>query len=115
MRTAIVIAYYRGKVAKPLEGLGAMVAVGLSPDEVVAYLTPGVVVACHNSPNSVTLSGDNDSVDHVIKSIKTANSDTLCRRLTVKIAYHSGKSPPCALIWCPCAYNICRLYETNWL
>ncbi|CRL24691.1 Beta-ketoacyl synthase [Penicillium camemberti] len=89
MRSAIVIAYYRGKVAKPLEGLGAMVAVGLSPDEVVRYLTPGVVVACHNSPNSVTLSGDNDSVDHVIKSIKTANSDTLCRRLTVKIAYHS--------------------------
>jgi hypothetical protein len=24
MRTAIVIAYYRGKVAKPMEGLGAM-------------------------------------------------------------------------------------------
>ncbi|KAI1830558.1 hypothetical protein DTO006G1_5449 [Penicillium roqueforti] len=91
MRSAIVIAYYRGKVAKPLEGLGAMVAVGLSPDEVALYLTPGVVVACHNSPHSVTLSGDKDSVDDVTKDIKTANSDTLCRRLTVKIAYHSDQ------------------------
>ena len=93
MRTAIVIAYYRGKVAKPMEGLGAMVAVGLAPDEVTPYLTPGVVVACHNSPHSVTLSGDKDSVERVIESIKTANSDTLCRRLAVKIAYHSGKYP----------------------
>ncbi|OQE07131.1 hypothetical protein PENVUL_c015G06149 [Penicillium vulpinum] len=90
MRTAIVLAYYRGKVAQPLEGLGAMVAVGLAPDEVTQYLTPGVVVACHNSPHSLTLSGDNDSVDRAIKSIKAANSDTLCRRLTVKIAYHSN-------------------------
>ncbi|CAG8024491.1 unnamed protein product [Penicillium nalgiovense] len=89
MRTAIVIAYYRGKVAKPMEGLGAMVAVGLAPDEVTPYLTPGVVVACHNSPHSVTLSGDKDSVERVIESIKTTNSDILCRRLAVKIAYHS--------------------------
>ncbi|KAJ5520916.1 Acyl transferase/acyl hydrolase/lysophospholipase [Penicillium fimorum] len=89
MRTAIVLAYYRGKVAQPLEGLGAMVAVGLSPDEVAPFLTAAVVVACHNSPHSVTLSGDNNSVDRAIKNIKAANSDTLCRRLTVKIAYHS--------------------------
>ncbi|CAG8909895.1 unnamed protein product [Penicillium egyptiacum] len=89
MRTAIIIAYYRGKVAKPMEGLGAMVAVGLAPDEVTPYLTPGVVVACHNSPHSVTLSGDKDSVERAIERIKAANSDTLCRRLTVKIAYHS--------------------------
>jgi acyl transferase domain-containing protein len=98
MRTAIVLAYYRGKIAQPLEGLGAMVAVGLSPDEVEPHLTPGVVVACHNSPYSVTLSGDNDSVDRAIQNIKAANSDTLCRRLTVKIAYHSSKSPPCVLL-----------------
>ncbi|KGO78334.1 Acyl transferase/acyl hydrolase/lysophospholipase [Penicillium italicum] len=89
MRTAIIIAYYRGKVAKPLEGLGAMVAVGLAPDEVAPHLTPGVVIACHNSPHSVTLSGDKDSIDRAIKDIKATNSDTLCRRLTVKIAYHS--------------------------
>lgn len=115
MRTAIVIAYYRGKVAKPLEGLGAMVAVGLSPDKVGPYLTPGVVVACHNSPHSVTLSGDKDSIESAIKSIKTANSDTLCRRLTVQIAYHSGKSLPSALRWLPYAYITCRQHETDWV
>jgi acyl transferase domain-containing protein len=90
MRTAIILAYYRGKVAKSLEGLGAMVAVGLAPDEVLPYLTHGVVVACHNSPHSITLSGDKDSVDRAVRNIKAANSDTLCRRLPVRIAYHSG-------------------------
>ena len=94
MRTAIILAYYRGKVAKSLEGLGAMVAVGLAPDEVHPYLTPGVVVACHNSPQSVTLSGDKDSVDRTVKNIKAGNSDTLCRRLPVRTAYHSGELHP---------------------
>ncbi|KAJ5781109.1 hypothetical protein N7457_006269 [Penicillium paradoxum] len=89
MKTAIILAYYRGKVAKPLEGLGAMVAVGLTPDEATPYLAPGVVIACHNSPHSVTLSGNKDSIDCAVKNIKTASSDTLCRRLPVKIAYHS--------------------------
>lgn len=89
MRTAIMIAYYRGKVAKSLEGLGSMVAVGLSPEEALPYLTPGVVVACHNSPHSITLSGDKESVDNIVTNIKAANSETLCRRLPVRIAYHS--------------------------
>ncbi|CAG8097448.1 unnamed protein product [Penicillium olsonii] len=89
MRTAIILAYYRGKVAKSLEGLGTMVAVGLSPDEVLPYLTPGVVVACHNSPHSVTLSGDKESVNEAVTKIKAASSDTLCRQLPVQTAYHS--------------------------
>jgi acyl transferase domain-containing protein len=94
MKTAIVLAYYRGKVAKSLEGLGAMVAVGLTPDEVLPFLIPGVVVACHNSPHSVTLSGDKDLVDRAVQNIKAANSDTLCRRLPVRTAYHSGELRP---------------------
>ncbi|CAG8034304.1 unnamed protein product [Penicillium salamii] len=89
MRTAIILAYYRGKVAKSLEGLGAMVAVGLSPEEVLPFLTPGVVVACHNSPHSVTLSGDKESVNQAVIKIKAASSDTLCRQLPVQTAYHS--------------------------
>jgi acyl transferase domain-containing protein len=91
MRTAIILAYYRGKVAKSLEGLGAMVAVSVAPEEVLPYLTPGVVVACHNSPHSITLSGDKDSVDRAVKNIKASNSETLCRRLPVRTAYHSGE------------------------
>lgn len=91
MRTAIILAYFRGRVAKTLEGLGAMVAVGLSPDEVLPYLTPGVVVACHNSPQSITLSGDKESVDRAVAKIKKANAETLCRPLLVGTAYHSGK------------------------
>ncbi|KAL4902087.1 hypothetical protein BDW74DRAFT_187059 [Aspergillus multicolor] len=89
MKSAIILAYYRGRVAKSQEGQGAMVAVGLDMDEVAQHLCPGVAVACHNSPRSVTLSGDNDAVNCAIQSIKSANAGTLCRRLPTGIAYHS--------------------------
>lgn len=47
---------------------GAMLAVGLGADEVSEYLetySDRVVIACHNSPTSVTLSGDADAIDEL--------------------------------------------------
>ncbi|KAL3251548.1 hypothetical protein ABHI18_010586, partial [Aspergillus niger] len=88
-QSAIIIAYYRGLAAKRQDGTGAMAAVGLSPEDVRPYLQDGVVVACHNSPSSVTLSGDPASMDNVVNRIKSELPDVLCRRLKVSIAYHS--------------------------
>ncbi|GKZ24039.1 type I Iterative Polyketide synthase (PKS) [Aspergillus brasiliensis] len=88
-RAAIIIAYYRGLVAKQQEGMGAMAAVGISSEEVQPYLQAGVVVACHNSPSSITLSGDPPALNSVIDRIKSRLPDVLCRRLKVSIAYHS--------------------------
>ncbi|KAL4735276.1 hypothetical protein BDV11DRAFT_173962 [Aspergillus similis] len=89
-RSAIIIAYYRGKLAKQLEGKGAMAAVGLSKSRATPYLEEGVVIACENSPQSVTLSGDNAVVDRVVDTIKRDHPDILCRRLRVSTAYHSN-------------------------
>jgi len=89
---AILMAYYRGQVMK-LQGLaGGMAAIGLGRDAVTPFLVPGVVIACENSPESVTLSGDADKLLEVMDTIGQANPDKLVRRLKVDMAYHSRKS-----------------------
>ncbi|KAL9047183.1 MAG: hypothetical protein Q9214_000184, partial [Letrouitia sp. 1 TL-2023] len=65
---AIIVAYYRGKVVRDVNTNGAMMAVGLGAEAVEPYLADvdgKVVIACHNSPMSVTLSGDADALDTV--------------------------------------------------
>lgn len=65
---AIIIAYYRGLVVRDLNTNGAMLAVGLGAEEVHQYIEEfegRVVIACHNSPSSVTLSGDLEAVNAI--------------------------------------------------
>ncbi|OQD86541.1 hypothetical protein PENANT_c007G06237 [Penicillium antarcticum] len=88
-RTAIIIAYYRGKMCKSEEGKGAMAAVGLNSGDVAHFLHDGIVVACENSPQSVTISGDQDGIERTVRKIKEDLPDVLCRRLRVNIGYHS--------------------------
>jgi acyl transferase domain-containing protein len=88
---AIIVAYYRGQVTKLQNQPGSMAAVGLGRDHVVKYLVKGVTIACENSPQSVTLSGDTDKVTDVLASIKESSPDTFARQLRVEMAYHSRK------------------------
>lgn len=67
---AIAAAYFRGLVAANLSTDGAMIAVGIGPEEASRLVdelscNSAVVVACHNSPNSTTLSGDRESVERL--------------------------------------------------
>lgn len=62
---AITVAYYRGQVTKDIKRNGAMLAVGLGAQAAQPYIAEtnsSVVIACHNSPAGVTLSGDSDEV-----------------------------------------------------
>ncbi|KAK1563960.1 acyl transferase, partial [Colletotrichum navitas] len=62
-KEAIIGAYQRGQAAKLQNRKGAMAAVGLGWDEVEPFLNqPRIVVACENSPKSVTLSGDAEEI-----------------------------------------------------
>lgn len=90
-QSAIVLAYYRGKIVKVQEGLGSMAAVGLGPEEVTPFIETGVSIACHNSPRSITLSGDKSGIDRMLERISAELPGTLCRRLRVQVAYHSCK------------------------
>ncbi|KAL2678957.1 hypothetical protein Neosp_009711 [[Neocosmospora] mangrovei] len=88
---ALKIAYFRGLLSSQMKKMGSMAAVGLSPLQAKEYIeraTQGkVVVACINSPSSVTLSGDVAAVHEVVDLIK--QDGHFARKLAVDTAYHS--------------------------
>ncbi|RSL50081.1 hypothetical protein CEP54_012120 [Fusarium duplospermum] len=88
---ALKIAYFRGLLSSQMKKKGSMAAVGLSPLQAKEYIervTDGkIVVACINSPSSVTLSGDVHAVDEVVDLIKLDGH--FARKLAVQTAYHS--------------------------
>lgn len=98
LSSAVRIAYYRGiysslvKLRLP-EKKGAMLAVGLSPQEASDGLQSldrslgKAVVACINSPSNVTLSGDRAALEAVVDAVSKDN--VFARFLQIDTAYHS--------------------------
>lgn len=90
------VSYHRGALAAKLkdrrpERPGSMLAIGAPPAKVRPMIkrfgSSHVVLACHNSPSLVTVSGDSQA----IAEIQSAAEDEklLNRRLKVDVAYHS--------------------------
>lgn len=95
---AIVVAYYRGKVVRNINTNGAMMAVGLGAEDVSPFLeglSGKVTIACHNSPSSVTLSGDAPMLEKV-KSELDARGIFARSVKTGGKAYHSHHMGPVA-------------------
>lgn len=95
---AIVLAYYRGKVVREINTDGAMLAVGLGADAVGPYIEDyngSVVVACHNSPASVTLSGNAKALEAIQEKLSGANIFARIVKTGGK-AYHSHHMKPAA-------------------
>ncbi|RYP28272.1 hypothetical protein DL767_007292 [Monosporascus sp. MG133] len=88
---AITAAYFRGQAVSKNKEKGAMLAVGLSTDQVSGYLDgkeEQIKIAAINSPGSVTLSGDEDAIQ-LLSAILT-NDGVFNRVLrTGGNAYHS--------------------------
>ncbi|KAK1731468.1 beta-ketoacyl synthase domain-containing protein [Colletotrichum acutatum] len=94
---AWALAYRRGQSAALLKTYapflqGAMCAVRMTCYEVQAYLksrqNPGdLEIACINSPNSITVSGELEDILHMRDELKSRR--VLCKVLDVDIAYHS--------------------------
>lgn len=73
---AIVAAYFRGQAVARNQRKGAMLAVGLGPEETSSYLAgreDKVRIAAYNSPGSVTLSGDADAVEELARELDGAS------------------------------------------
>ncbi|KAI1079615.1 ketoacyl-synt-domain-containing protein [Whalleya microplaca] len=98
------LAYHRGRCAAALQVLGTdenpggrMLAVGLPASEAKRYAdqigSSEVVVACINSPSSVTLSGDGDAILKLQVVFQAAG--IFNRLLAVDIAYHSPHMQRC--------------------
>ncbi|KAI6359386.1 hypothetical protein MCOR25_007080 [Pyricularia grisea] len=94
-RDAIKVAYVRGICSAAVQQRGAMLAAGCSHEEAMGYIskvctgkTSGVaVVACINSPNSVTLSGDSGVIDEL--AVILVAEGRFARKLRIQTAYHS--------------------------
>lgn len=95
---AWTIAYWRGKLSTELmqSGMarGAMMALGASKEEAIAHIAKvnktsvgKCVVACVNSPSSVTVSGDVAAIDELAVYMKAEG--VFARKLKVDMAYHS--------------------------
>ncbi|XP_023507490.1 fatty acid synthase isoform X2 [Equus przewalskii] len=68
---AILAAYWRGQCIKEANiPPGAMAAVGLSWEECKQRCPPGVVPACHNSKDTVTISGPQAAVSEFVEQLK---------------------------------------------
>ena len=91
---AIIIAYYRGRITKKQTRRGKMAAVGMSRDETIPFLIKGVVIACVNSPSSVTISGDEEAIATIVAEIKSKKPEVFARHLKVEMAYHSRRFSP---------------------
>lgn len=95
LESAMMAAYHRGAIAQKsakLSGVkGSMIAVGLSREKANKYIerlaTGKVVVACINSPASVTVSGDLSAIEEIQKLLDA--DGVFARRLKVNTAYHS--------------------------
>lgn len=98
-RQAILVAYLRGFAAASKQTTSSqskmgMMAVGLSAKDVQPYLDAipgegqeGVVIACYNSPASITLSGPSEILMILVETIKADGH--FARILQVEVAYHS--------------------------
>ena len=97
---AIITAYYRGYVVgkSGTKVRGAMMAAGLSKDDAnaeIAHLNiqGAIKVACINSPDSVTISGDESVIEKLQAVLSSRN--ILARKLNTNgRAYHSHHMAP---------------------
>ncbi|KAL1857400.1 hypothetical protein Daus18300_010373 [Diaporthe australafricana] len=96
-RTALRVSFHRGfmAAASKARGLppGAMLSLGLGELDAVPLvndLSRGrAVIACVNSPSSVTVSGDAAAAEEVLERVEARRDGTFCRKLLVDTAYHS--------------------------
>ncbi|KAG6022008.1 Type I Iterative PKS [Claviceps sp. Clav32 group G5] len=93
---AISAAYHRGQMGALLKKRhpdvqGAMLAVASDAKNIEQQLKllglNGLTAACHNSPESTTLSGDEVEIDHLSAELERQNAFN--RKLRVDVAYHS--------------------------
>lgn len=94
LENAMLVAYARGCATTDLatKGVrGGMVAVGMTREKLSPILSDlrngKAVVACSNSPSSITVSGDKSALDELQQVLR--EQGVYNRRLVVGVAYHS--------------------------
>ena len=92
---ACLVAIHRGRTMDAATSKGAMIAVGLSVEEIDPWmrgLQDRVSIAAINGPTSLTLSGCDVTIGDLQRRLTDAG--TFCRRLNVEYAFHSPQMEP---------------------
>ncbi|XP_077491843.1 fatty acid synthase-like [Amblyomma americanum] len=86
---SVLCAYWRGRCTDVTDvPHGAMAAVGLTWEEAEKRCRDGVVLACHNAEDSVTVSGPADAVAQLVEELKAEGA--FVRTVdTMSVAFHS--------------------------
>jgi acyl transferase domain-containing protein/acyl carrier protein len=87
---AIKVIYYRSQLQHTTEGMGKMLAVGLTEAALQPYLTDlgnKVSIGAINSEDAITLSGDEDVLADIAERLE--QQDIFARFLNVGVPYHS--------------------------
>ncbi|KAK6067118.1 polyketide synthase [Seiridium cupressi] len=96
LKDCMKIAYYRGLASVDFKAKhpnlhGSMMAIGAGPDDVQPLLkglkTGRVVIACINSPSSITASGDEEAITELQSLVE--EKGYFNRKLRIDMAYHS--------------------------
>ncbi|KAF2800561.1 ketoacyl-synt-domain-containing protein [Melanomma pulvis-pyrius CBS 109.77] len=103
LRSAMGVVYARGTLAADVGsystlGPGGMMAVGLGVEDAEKYIARvsagRILVACRNSPTSVTISGDVAGIEEMELLLQT--DKIFARKLQVPTGYHSHHMEPIA-------------------
>ena len=89
------VAFHRGRTMDLASSHGAMIAVGLSREELAPWLAGrerDVSIAAVNGPTSLTLSGTATVIEELAQLFEAAG--IFCRRLAVEYAFHSPLMDP---------------------
>ncbi|GLV46781.1 Fatty acid synthase 3, partial [Carabus blaptoides fortunei] len=85
----ILSAYYRGRASQEVTLIpGMMAAIGVGAQDIMKECPPLIDVACHNGPDSCTLSGPKEEMETFVAELQA--KDIFAKLVNVSnIAYHS--------------------------
>jgi len=94
LEDAMLVSYHRSRLQQTTAGQGKMMAVSLPEAEMARIIasTENVAIAAVNSPNSVTLAGDEDALWQLADSLEWKG--VFSRMLEVEVPYHSPLMDP---------------------
>jgi acyl transferase domain-containing protein/NADPH:quinone reductase-like Zn-dependent oxidoreductase/NAD(P)-dependent dehydrogenase (short-subunit alcohol dehydrogenase family)/acyl carrier protein len=87
---------HRGLIRGHIDRVGAMAAIGLGAEALAEFLPAdgSIEIGAYNAPAMVTVSGERDSIEHLITRLKAHDPDVLARLLDLDFAWHSSWLEP---------------------
>ena len=96
MKQVAKLVLFRGLIRGSVDRVGTMAAIGLGAEDAQTLLPENgsVEIGGYNSPNLVTLTGEETAIDKIIADLNHKSPDIVTRKLALDFAYHSSWFEP---------------------